>query len=160
MHDHQLIYITKRGFKKTLYTLGNLYLFNFSYSHLLLIRWGASQVLFIIYLFISQQANLIGPLLKKKFKKSNYGGSILKYWVPPLWPTYIGDRTTRFAKAYGIKSEVLWRTCWGTHWELGGHVGTHWELIGNIVGTQWEPRKNGGKKKSFPDPKLKRKKKV
>jgi len=55
---------------------------------------------------------------------------------------------------------VLWRTCWGTHWELGGHVGTHWELIGNIVGTQWEPRKNGGKKKSFPDPKLKRKKKV
>jgi hypothetical protein len=30
-------------------------------------------------------------------------GYILKYRVPPLWPTYIGERRTTFAKAYGIK---------------------------------------------------------
>jgi hypothetical protein len=42
---------------------------------------------------------------------------------------------------------VLWRTCWGTHWELGEHIEnlmrTHWELEGNIVGTHWEPGKKG-----------------
>jgi hypothetical protein len=30
-------------------------------------------------------------------------GSILKYRVSPFWPTYIGERRTPFAKAYGIK---------------------------------------------------------
>jgi hypothetical protein len=44
------------------------------------------------------------------------------------------------------KSEVLSRTCWGTHWELGEHIenlmGTHWELERNIVRTYWEPGKN------------------
>jgi len=26
------------------------------------------------------------------------------------------------------KNEVVWRTCWGTHWELEGNiVQTHWE---------------------------------
>jgi hypothetical protein len=48
------------------------------------------------------------------------------------------------------KSEVLGRTCWGTHWELEG----------NIVGTHWEPVKNGKKKPTFPTTKLKRKKKA
>ncbi len=47
------------------------------------------------------------------------------YIFPPLGPTYIGES----AKAYGLKviwakSEVLiWRTCWGTHCELGEHFG-------------------------------------
>jgi hypothetical protein len=27
-------------------------------------------------------------------------GAILKYRVPPLWPTYIGETRTTFAKAY------------------------------------------------------------
>jgi hypothetical protein len=27
-------------------------------------------------------------------------GAILKYRVPPLWPTYIGERRTTLAKAY------------------------------------------------------------
>jgi hypothetical protein len=52
------------------------------------------------------------------------------------------------------KSEVLWRICQGTHWELGecieNPMGTHWELEGNIVGTHWEPMIN--KKKSFLPP--------
>jgi len=37
------------------------------------------------------------------------------------------------------KSELLWRTCWGTHWELGERIenlmGTLWELKRNIMGT-------------------------
>jgi lambda repressor-like predicted transcriptional regulator len=47
---------------------------------------------------------------------------------------YTGERRTTFAKAHGIKIEVLWRTRWGTHWELKEHInslkGTHWELKG------------------------------
>jgi Zn-dependent oligopeptidase len=35
--------------------------------------------------------------------------------------------------------EVLWRTCWGMHRELGKHIEkqmrTHWELKGNSANT-------------------------
>jgi hypothetical protein len=48
-------------------------------------------------------------------------GSILKYIVPPLWHTYIGERRTPFSKAYGIK--VRWNR---------EHFG---ENIGNQLGT-------------------------
>jgi hypothetical protein len=58
-------------------------------------------------------------------------GSILKYRVPSLWPTYIGERRTTFAKAYGMK--VI---CYGEH-------------IGNL-GNTLELGKN--EKKSFPHP--------
>ncbi len=40
--------------------------------------------------------------------------------VPTLWPTYIGERRTTFAKAYGIKNEVLL----GTLWEHVKNLGT------------------------------------
>jgi hypothetical protein len=50
--------------------------------------------------------------------------SILKYRVPPLWPTYIGERKTTFAKAYEIKVR-----CYGEHVEE--HIGN----LGNIVRT-------------------------
>jgi hypothetical protein len=73
--------------------------------------------------------------------------SILKYRVPPLRPTYIGERRTTFAKAYGIKVR-----CYGEH--VGEHNGnlrnlmrSHRELERNIVRIHWEPRKN--EKKSF-----------
>jgi len=56
----------------------------------------------------------------------------LKYEVPLLWPSYIGERRTTVAKSLWDKSEVLCRTCLVTHWELGEHIwnlmGTHWEL--------------------------------
>jgi hypothetical protein len=42
---------------------------------------------------------------------------ILKYGVPPLWPNYIGERRTTFAKVYGIKVR-----CYG-------------EQLGNILRT-------------------------
>jgi hypothetical protein len=64
--------------------------------------------------------------------------------VPPLWPSYIGERRTTFAKAYGIKVR-----CYGEHvvkhiGKLRNIVGTSWELKGNTLGT----RKKG--KKSSP----------
>jgi hypothetical protein len=58
----------------------------------------------------------------------------LKYRVPLVWPTYIGERRTTFGKAYGIKVR-----CHGEHIE--NLMGTHLELKGNILGTQWEPGK-------------------
>jgi hypothetical protein len=66
---------------------------------------------------------------KKVWRLPKIPGSILKYRVPPLWPTYIGGRTT-FAKAYGMKV-----TCYGEH--VGEHIGN----LGNILGIQ---RKHGG----------------
>jgi hypothetical protein len=55
---------------------------------------------------------------------------------------------------------VLWRTCWGTHWELGEHIenlmGTHWELKGHIVETHW---KLGKKEKKYSLAQLKKKQK-
>jgi hypothetical protein len=51
-------------------------------------------------------------------------GSILKYIVPPLWPTYISERRTPFSKAYEIK--VRW---------YGEHVGENIAKLGNPLGT-------------------------
>ncbi len=51
-----------------------------------------------------------------------------------------------------IGVEVLWRTCWGTQWELGEQIEnmlwTHWGLKGNILGTHWEWGEN--EEKSLP----------
>jgi len=48
-------------------------------------------------------------------------GYILKYRVPLLWPTYIGETRTTFAKAYGIEVK-----CYGKHiGNLGNLMGTH-----------------------------------
>jgi hypothetical protein len=70
--------------------------------------------------------------------------------VPTLWPTYIVERRTTFAKAYGIKVR-----CYGEHvgehiGNLGNISGTHW------VGTHWEP----GKKMNPHPQKLKQKIKI
>ncbi len=43
----------------------------------------------------------------------------MKYMVSRLWPKYIGERRTTFAKAYGIKVRYYGEQCWGTHWEPG-----------------------------------------
>jgi hypothetical protein len=64
---------------------------------------------------------------KKLWKIPKIKGFIFKYRVPPLWPTYKGERTTTFAKAYGIKVR-----CYGER--VGEHIGN----LGNILGTQWE----------------------
>jgi len=69
-------------------------------------------------------------------------GSILKYRVPPFWPTYIGERRTTFAKTYGIKVR-----CYGKR--VGEHIGNILGTIenlkersGNTLGTFWEPNGN------------------
>jgi hypothetical protein len=88
--------------------------------------------------------------------KWNYGRSpkqkVLFWHIECL--TYIAERRTTFAKACGFKNEVLWRTCWRTHWELGEHTGnpsrTQREPIGNFKGTHCQPGKN--EKKNPPPP--------
>jgi hypothetical protein len=40
---------------------------------------------------------------KKQWRLPKTEGSISKYTVPPVWPTYIGERRTPFSKEYGIK---------------------------------------------------------
>jgi hypothetical protein len=55
--------------------------------------------------------------------------SILKYSVPSLWPTYIGEKEDNICQRIWDKSEVLGRTCLGTHWELEEHSG-------NLMGTR------------------------
>jgi len=72
-------------------------------------------------------------------------GSILKYIVPPLWPSYIGERRTTCAKAYGIKVR-----CYGEH--VGEHIENMWEPIENLKGTYWEHIGNQGKMKKNPWP--------
>jgi hypothetical protein len=47
------------------------------------------------------------------------------YKVASLRPTYIGERRTTFAKAYGKKVRCLY----------GEHVEEHIENLGNILGT-------------------------
>jgi hypothetical protein len=59
---------------------------------------------------------------KKLWRLPKVEGSILKYRVPPLWPTFIGERRTTCAygiKVTGKKSEVLLRTLWGNMMESG-----------------------------------------
>ncbi len=122
------------------------------YSPLLLIKWGSSQVHF--FLFCNEPIWLAHHLTKLKlWRLPKIKGYILKYRVPPLWSTYIGERRTTFAKAYGIIVK-----CYGKH--IGENIenlmGTHYELKRNMVRTHWEPENN--EKISFPSPNSKWKK--
>jgi hypothetical protein len=46
---------------------------------------------------------------KKQWILPKTESSILKTTVPPLWPSYIGERRTPFSKAYGIKvAKPIW----------------------------------------------------
>jgi hypothetical protein len=52
-------------------------------------------------------------------------GSVLIYIVPPLGPTYIGERRITFAKTHGLEMKCLY----------GKHVGEQIVNLGNILGT-------------------------
>jgi len=76
---------------------------------------------------------LIGPsLIKKKklWRLPKIEGSILKYRVPPLWPTYVGERRTTFVKAFGIKVRC--------YWEL---FGEHVRNLGTLCFDPCSPKK-------------------
>jgi hypothetical protein len=60
----------------------------------------------------------------KLWRLPKLDGSILKNGVFPIWPRYIGEEMTRFAKAYGIKVR-----CYGEH------VGEHIESLVNVLKT-------------------------
>ncbi len=75
---------------------------------------------------------------------------ILKYRVPPPLAHLYKWKEDNFWQSIHIwdKSKVLWRTCWGTYWELER----------KIVKSHQEPGKNE-KNPHSPLPKLKREKK-
>jgi hypothetical protein len=68
------------------------------------------------------------PIVPKKMKLwrllklEGYG---LIYIVPPLGPTYIGERRTTFAKTHGLEVRCLYRE----------HVREHIVNSGNVLGT-------------------------
>jgi hypothetical protein len=105
------------------------------FSPLLLIRWGASQVQFVfrnepIWLVNhSKRSEAIEARQNRRFYLSS---SPLAHLY--MWKEYNICQSTWF------KGEVLWRTCWWIHWEVGEQIedlmGTYWELKGNIVGTR------------------------
>jgi hypothetical protein len=39
----------------------------------------------------------------------------LNHRIPLLWPTYVGEKEDNICESTWDKSEVLWRTYWGTH---------------------------------------------
>jgi hypothetical protein len=49
--------------------------------------------------------------------------------VPPLWPIYIGERNTTFAKSYGTKNSCLYYEHVGG--KNGNLMGIWWKHIGN-----------------------------
>jgi hypothetical protein len=59
---------------------------------------------------------------KRLWELPKIKGFILKYLVPPVWPTYICARRITFSKACGIKM-----TC---YWEL---FGKHVKKLGNSL---------------------------
>jgi hypothetical protein len=83
---------------------------------LLLIRWCASQVHFVIFF---QRANLIGPLLQKNETMETPQN---RMFCCDVYSSSPSDHLYRW-KVDNIclsnwhKNEGLWRTCWGTYWE-------------------------------------------
>jgi len=79
----------------------------------------------------------------------------LKYPEPPLWPSYIGERRTTFAKAYGIKVRCSREHVGehngnmgehgGTHWEFGPELASSWFLqqLSSLLGLEFFFKKNG-----------------
>ncbi len=99
--------------KKLWYTQILAHILGCTYCDLHQLDWIASNVQ-IFFLAMSQFDWLCPPPKKLNlWRLSHIEGSIFKLSVPSLWLTYIAERRTTFAKAYGIK------------------VGCYWEHIGN-----------------------------
>ncbi len=135
--------------------------FHPSFSALLLVSWVASQVQFVI----CNEQILIGQSLKKRGEATEAPQNRRFYLrLPSLWLTYIFERSMyNLCENIWVKGEVLWRTCWEIHWELGENIensmGTFWELKGNIMGIRenWK-RCSSTQLPHLPFSQLKRKK--
>jgi hypothetical protein len=73
--------------------------------------------MFYFYFFAMSQFDW--PIIKKK-KTTDTPQNRRFYRIPSLLPTYMGQRRTTFAKAYGIKVRCY-----------GDHVGEHNGNLGN-----------------------------
>jgi hypothetical protein len=53
---------------------------------------------------------------------------IFKHTVSSLWPSYIGERRTTFAKAYGTKPMCYWELFMEHVWNLGTLCCDQWTV--------------------------------
>jgi hypothetical protein len=101
------------------------------------------------FFYFLQQTHLTAPSLKNNetMEASQNRTFYFEVWSSFPFAHLYRWKEDNICQSIGGKSEVLWRTCWGIHWEFGEHIEnltrTHWELEGNIVGTHWEPGKKG-----------------
>jgi hypothetical protein len=80
---------------------------------------------FFFFFFNLQQRSWLVQDFFKKIKLWRLPGieaSTLKYRVPPLWPPLYRWKEDNICQSIWDESEVLRRTCWGMHWELGEHI--------------------------------------
>ncbi len=142
--SHRIV-VTERSPFFTPYITSTLpYLFTSPISPLLFITWGASQFLFF---YFSQQTHLTVPSLKSNeaMEASQNRTFCFEVWSSfPLAHLYRW-KEDNICQSIGSKSEVLWRTCWETHWELGERIEN---LTRNSLGTWREHIGNQGKKES------------
>ncbi len=89
---------------------------HYSYICLLFIRWDAYQILFY---FGDEPFDWPITEKTKLWRLPEIEGSILKYRVPSLWPTYVNERRTKFAKSYEIKVRCYWEL-FGEHVRIWG----------------------------------------
>jgi hypothetical protein len=59
------------------------------------------------------------PITQNRLKKLWRLTKVLNR-VPSIWHSYIGERRTTFAKAYGIKVKCYWELFGGTHQKTWG----------------------------------------
>jgi hypothetical protein len=73
--------------------------------------------------------------------KENFHSSMKWEWygsVPPLWPIYIGERRTTFAKACEIEKRCYWEHVRENNQNMRGN---QWELDKNTLGTRGNVKK-------------------
>jgi hypothetical protein len=77
--------------------------------------------------------------------KENFHSSMKWEWygsVPPLWPIYIGERRTTFAKACGIKKRCYWEHVRENNQNMRNKLKTWGETNENLIRTLLGTRGN------------------
>jgi len=88
----------------------------------LLIRWDASQVKLIF--FAMSQYDWPITFLKKPKKVPIESPQCKRFYIEVQSSSHLANlnrwKEDNIWQSIWDQSEVLWKTCWGTHWELGG----------------------------------------